>query len=75
MAINKDKSEEEIASLLGVKPYAVKMVKNQVRYFTPKKLKTIVDMLYEADRNIKTGKIKEEVAIKTVTLNILNIRG
>ena len=75
VAINKDKSEEEIASLLGVKPYAVKMVKNQVRYFTPKKLKTIVDMLYEADRNIKTGKIKEEVAIKTVTLNILNIRG
>ncbi|MBR2908945.1 MAG: DNA polymerase III subunit delta [Clostridia bacterium] len=75
VAINKDKADDEIASLLGVKPYAIKMVKNQVRYFTPKKLKTIVDMLYEADRNIKTGKIKEEVAIKTVTLNILNIRG
>lgn len=75
VAINKDKSDEEIASLLGVKPYAIKMVKNQVRYFTPKKLKNIVDLLYEADRNIKTGKIKEEVAIKTVTLNILNIRG
>lgn len=75
VAVNKDKTDEEIASLLGVKPYAIKMVKNQVRYFTPKKLKTIVDMLYEADRNIKMGKIKEEVAIKSVTLNILNIRG
>ena len=35
----------------------------------------IVDMLYEADRNIKTGKIKEEVAIKSTVLNILKIRG
>jgi len=75
VSINKDKSDEEIASLLGVKPYAIKMVKNQVAKFTPKKLKTIVDMLYEADRNIKMGKIKEEVAIKTITLNILKIRG
>ena len=75
VSINKDKTDEEIASLLGVKPYAIKMVKNQVRFFTPKKLKNIVDMLYEADRNIKMGKIKEEVAIKTVTLNILKIRG
>lgn len=75
VAINKDKTDDEIASLLGVKPYAVKMVKNQVSKFTPKKLKSIVDMLYEADRNIKMGKIKEEVAIKTITLNILKIRG
>lgn len=75
VSINKDKTDEEIASLLGVKAYAIKMVKNQVKYFTPKKLKTIVDMLYETDRNIKMGKIKEEVAIKTVTLNILKIRG
>ena len=75
VAINKDKTEEEIASLLSVKPYAIKMMRNQVKVFTPKKLKLIVDMLYEADRNIKMGKIKEDVAIKTATLNILKIRG
>jgi len=75
VAINKDKTDDQIAALLGVKPFAIKMVKNQVARFTPKKLKMIVDMLYEADRNIKMGKIKEEVAIKTVTLNILKIRG
>lgn len=75
VAINKDKTEEEIATLLSVKPYAIKMMRNQVKVFTPKKLKQIVDMLYEADRNIKMGKIKEDVAIKTATLNILKIRG
>jgi len=74
-SINKDKTDDEIASLLGVKAYAIKMLKNQIARFTPKKLKAIVDMLYEADRNIKMGKIKEEVAIKTITLNILKIRG
>lgn len=75
VAVNKDKTDEQIADLLGVKPYAVKMVKNQALRFTPKKLKNIVDMIYESDRNIKMGKIKEEIAIKTVTLNILKIRG
>lgn len=75
VAINKDKTEEQLAVCLGVKPYAVKMSKNYVKYFTPKKLKKIVDLLYEADRNTKMGKIKEEVAIKTVALNILKIRG
>lgn len=75
VAVNKDKTDEENATLLGVKPYAIKMVKNQINKFTPKKLKAIVDMLYETDRNIKMGKMKEEVAIKTTILNILKIRG
>ena len=75
VAINKDKTDDEIASLLGVKPYAVKMVRNQALRFTPKKLKTIVDMIYNTDRNIKMGKIKEDVAIKTIVLNILKLRG
>ena len=75
VSINKDKTDDEIASLMGIKPYAVKMVRNQVRFYTPKKLKSIVDLLYNADRNIKMGKIKEDVAIKTIVLNILKIRG
>ena len=75
VAINKDKTDDEIATLLGVKPYAIKMVKNQVARFTPKKLKSIVDLIYAMDRNIKMGKIKEDVAIKTTVINILKIRG
>ncbi len=75
ISINKDKTDDELGNLLGVNSYAIKMMRGQVKYFTPKKLKTIVDMLYEADRNIKMGKIKEDVAIKLATLNILKIRG
>lgn len=75
VAVNKDKTDSELASLLGIKEYAVKMSKNQARAYNPKKLKQIVDMLYEADRNIKMGKINDQIAIKTVVLNILKIRG
>ena len=73
--VNKDKSDAELANLLGIKEYAVKMAKNQASAFTPKKLKQIVDILYEADRNIKMGKINDQIAIKTGVLNILKIRG
>lgn len=75
VAVNKDKTDSELASLLGIKEYAVKMSKNQAKSYNPKKLKQIVDMLYEADRNIKMGKINDQIAIKTVVLNILKIRG
>lgn len=75
VSINKDKTDNELASFFGVAPYAVKMTRNQVRFFSPRKLKEIVDLLYNVDRNIKMGKIKEDVAIKTATLNILKIRG
>lgn len=74
-AINKDKTEKELASLLSVKEYAIKMAMSQSRAFTPKKLKAIVDMLYNFDRDIKQGRIKEEVAIKLAVINILKIRG
>jgi len=59
---------------LGVKEYAIKMCRNQARVFTPKKLKKIVDMLAEADKNIKMGKIKEDTAVKTIIISIMKLR-
>lgn len=75
VSINKDKTSAELASLLGVKEFAVKMLKNQVSVFSPKQLKQIVDMVAEYDKKIKLGEMKENVAIKTIVINILNIRG
>lgn len=75
VSINKDKTPAELASLLGVKEFAIKMLKNQVSKFSPKELKQIVDMIAEYDKKIKLGEIKENVAIKTIVINILNIRG
>ena len=73
-AINSDKRDADIASALGVKEYAIKMCRNQARVFTPKKLKKIVDMLADADKNIKMGKIKEDTAVKTIIISIIKMR-
>ncbi len=75
VSINKDKTPAELASMLGVKEFAIKMLKTQIARFSPKQLKQIVDMIAEYDKKIKIGEIKENVAIKTIVINILNIRG
>lgn len=75
VSINKDKTVSELSSLLGVKEYAIKMLKTQLAAFSPKKLKAIVDMIALYDKKIKTGEMKETIAIKTIASNILNIRG
>lgn len=67
-------SDQELAKALGTKEFAVKMLKNQLGVFSPRKIKTIVDYLGELDSNIKQGKIKEEIAIKTAVVKILKIR-
>jgi DNA polymerase III delta subunit len=75
VSINKDKTSAELASMLSVKEFAIKMLKNQIAVFSAKQLKIIVDMLADYDRKIKVGEMKESVAIKTIVFNILNLRG
>ena len=75
VAINKDKTPAELASVFGVKEFAVKMLKNQISVFSSKQLKQIVDMIADYDRKIKVGEMKENIAIKTIVFNILNLRG
>lgn len=68
-------TDSELASKLGIKEFAVKMLRGQVRQYSPKKLKTIVDMLQKLDSDIKQGYIKEDVATKLCIIKILNCRG
>ena len=75
VAINKDKSATELANMLSVKEFAIKMLKNQITVFSAKQLKIIVDMISNYDRKIKVGEMKENIAIKTIVFNILNLRG
>ena len=75
VAVNKDKTPAELASLLSVKEFAIKMLKNQIMVFSTKQLKNIVDMIADFDRKIKVGEMKENIAIKTIVFNILNLRG
>lgn len=66
--------DSALAKNLGIKEFAVKMLRNQLRVFSPKKLKLVVDMLAKCDSDIKTGKMKEDIAVKTAVLQILKIR-
>jgi DNA polymerase-3 subunit delta len=66
--------DAELATSLGIKEFAVKMLRNQTRVFSPKKLKQIVDLLEKTDADIKKGKQKEDVAVKTIITDILKIR-
>ena len=75
VAVNKDKTPAELANLLSVKEFAIKMLKNQINVFSAKQLKNIVDMIADYDRKIKFGEMKENIAIKTIVFNILNLRG
>lgn len=75
VAINKEKTPQELAGLLSVKEFAIKMLKNQIAVFSVKQLKVIVDMISEYYKKIKFGEMKENIAIKTIVFNILNLRG
>jgi len=74
ISLNKEKTSSEIATLLGVKEFSIKMLKNQIQYFTSKKLKKIVDMISRFEKKIKIGEIKENIAIKTIVFNIIQIK-
>ena len=74
-SLNKEKTTQEIANLLGVKEFAIKMLKNQIQIFSSKQLKKIVDIIAKFDKKIKNGEIKEQVAVKTIIFSILDIRG
>jgi len=74
VSLHKQESDEELARLLQIKPYAVKMLRPQVAMFSPKKLKKISSMLYALDNDIKNGRINENIGLIKTISNILLIR-
>lgn len=75
ISLNKDKNISELANLLSVKEYAIRAMQNQIKTFSPKKIKRIISLITEYDNKIKIGEMKEKTAIKMLVFNILNIRG
>ena len=49
--------------------------KQQAESFRATELKQILDILGDTEAGIKTGKMNQEVAIKTGLISILNTRG
>ncbi len=64
-------STSELASLLGVKEYSIKIAKKMAIKFTPKKLKQILDIGGKIDFDIKNSKMDDKSAIYYFVSNIL----
>ncbi|MBO5021949.1 MAG: DNA polymerase III subunit delta [Clostridia bacterium] len=68
-----DLSERELASLLGVKEYAIQKQKSQVKNFSKMQLKKIYSLLERVDYMIKSGEMLNENALQFLVLSILYI--
>ena len=67
-----DYSNDELAGMFDVKPYAVLKARNQSKFFSKVQLKNILALLEEVDFMIKSGKMQSDNAIYYLVLKILN---
>ena len=63
ISLSAQKSDDELGSLLGVKPYAIKMARLQAKKFSVKQLKKINQELSSLEYMIKSGRFNQDVAI------------
>lgn len=68
-----DLPDKELASLLGVKDFAISKQKAQVKNFSKMQLKKIYALLEEVDFSIKSGAMLQENALYFLALSILYI--
>ncbi len=64
-------TDKEIANLLDVKEYSIKMSRKLMQNFTPKQLKKVLDLGGKVDFDVKNGKIDEINAIYFFVSNII----
>lgn len=68
-----NKSDAQIASLLGVKDYAVKKCRQQARAFSPKTLMSITKALADYDAKFKSGEMGLKQAVDNAAYMIMTI--
>ncbi|MFA6860302.1 MAG: DNA polymerase III subunit delta [Clostridia bacterium] len=61
----------EVASLLGVKEYAITKAREQKNKFSPVTLKKIIDICCEVEYNIKSGKMSSENSLTFFVVKLL----
>lgn len=65
--------DKNLASMLGVKEFAIKKQRAQIKNFSKMQLKKIYALLEEVDFNIKSGAMLQENALYYLVLSILYI--
>lgn len=66
---NKNKSNDEIAKLLGVHPYRVKLAVNNCYYYSKESLENYLVKLFELDKKIKLGLIEKNIFFELFILS------
>ena len=64
-------TNSELASMLGVKEFAISKYKEQTSYFTQRQLKAIFDKCIEVEYMAKTGEMEAKNAVSFLIANIL----
>ena len=67
-----DYSNDELAEMFDVKPFAILKARNQSKFFSKVQLKNILSLLEEVDFMIKSGKMQADNAIYYLVLKILH---
>lgn len=67
-----DYSNDELAEMFEVKPFAILKARNQSKFFSKVQLKNILALLEEVDFMVKSGKMQAENAIYYLVLKILH---
>ena len=67
-----NENNAKVASLLGVKEFAVVMARRQSKLFSAKQLKQIVDLCLQLDYAVKSGEMLTPNAVQFLILSILN---
>lgn len=74
VALNKDTGSYELAQMLGIKEFAVKMTQKQVGLFSKSSLKKINDLCSKLDFDLKQSNISIDNYISVLILTILNLK-
>jgi len=73
VALNKNMTNFDLAKMLFVKEYAIKMTAQQVKLFSVSKLKKINELCIKMDSDLKQSNISIDNAINLLVLQILNM--
>lgn len=72
LALDKDKQGGNIAAVLKVQPFVAKKYKSQCAAYSYDGLVEIVNMCQKTDMAIKTGKMRDDMAVELLVMTLLN---
>jgi DNA polymerase-3 subunit delta len=62
--------EVEIASELGIPPFFVQETLRQARRWTPRALRAAFELLYEADKSLKSSRLPDELVVEQLVARL-----